>query len=183
MDKTVDLQIENQHRLGELYKRHHKWLIGSAYNYCKNQQIAEDLVGDLYVYLGEEPRQKLWARESFNILYCISFLKSRWINKVNRDKKINYKSDISDDRIDEKYDEEWDNRLEKTYNDIIKEINEAKKTGMWVSAKLMEMYWIEFPEETLEGIANKVNISNSTVFLHIKKMKSHLKNKLNNPFK
>lgn len=181
MDKT-NLMIENHKRLAELYKRHHKWLIGSAYNFCKNEQTAEDLVGDLYIYLGEKVREKIWAKESFNILYCITFLQSRWLNKVKRDKKIQYKEKITDEIINEEYNEDWDRKLDKAYEEVIKNIKDTHKTGMFVSSKLMEMYWLDFPDETLAGIAKKVNISNSTVYIHIKKMKNKIKNEIRNPF-
>jgi DNA-directed RNA polymerase specialized sigma24 family protein len=176
------LMQENQNRLDILYRKHHKWLIGTAFNFCKNEQIAEDLVGDLYVYLGEKVREKVWAKESFNILYCITFLQSRWLNKVNRDKKIQYRESIKDEIVDSVYDEEWDNKLEKAYEEVINNIKNTHKTGMFVSSKLMEMYWLDFPDETLAGIAKKVNISNSTVYIHIKKMKQKLKQEVRNPF-
>jgi hypothetical protein len=35
---------------------------------------------------------------------------------------------------------------------------------------------------TLDGLANNIKISKSTAFLNVKKIKVHLKNKLDNPF-
>jgi len=173
---------ENTERLGILYTKHHQWLLGTAYNISKKQEFAEDLVGELYCYLGEKVNPKLWAKDSFNILYCIQFIQSRFINKVKRDARIQYKGIITEEYKDNEYDIEYDERLEKCYDEVLREIQSVEKTGMWVSAKLYKMYWIDEPDETLEGISKKIGISNSTAFLHIKKMKGHLKDKLKNPF-
>jgi hypothetical protein len=173
---------ENTQRLGVLYTKHHQWLLGTAYNISKKQEFAEDLVGELYCYLGEKVNPKLWAKDSFNILYCIQFIQSRFINKVKRDARIQYKGIITEEYSDVEYDIEYDERLEQCYDEVLREIESVQKTGMWVSAKLYKMYWVDEPDETLEGISKKIGISNSTSFLHIKKMKQHLKDKLKNPF-
>lgn len=173
---------ENTKRLDYLYRNHHSWLIGAAYNMCKNEVVAEDLVGDLYVYLAQEVRAKIWYKESFNLIYCMNFLSSRFINKVKRDKKINYKESIVDDRHDEEYDYEWDEKLAVSYDEIVKEIYNLQKTKMFSSAMLFRLYWLDNPDETLEGLSKKIGISNSTAFLNIKKVKNYLKDNFDNPF-
>jgi predicted DNA-binding protein YlxM (UPF0122 family) len=39
-----------------------------------------------------------------------------------------------------------------------------------------------FADITMEELSNKIGISKSTTFLNIKKIKEHLKNKLQNPY-
>ena len=182
MFSTGSMQ-ENNDRLEVLYRKHHKLFMGTAYNITKNEVVAEDLVGDLYVYLGEKTREKLWFKDSFNLLYCINFLQTRWLNKVKRDKKISYSADIKDTIIDTDYNTEFDERLDKAYEEVINEVKALQNTNMWTSAKLYSLFWIDNPNMTLKELSQMIGISNSTSFIHIKKVKEHLKNNIQNPFK
>ena len=178
MDKTK----ENSRRLGNLYKESHNWLSAAAYNITKNKDTSEDLVADLYVYLGEKVNPALWwGTNSFNVMYCYSFIKTRFLNKVKRDKKIQYHSDVYDDRVDTEYDEEYDAKLESTYNDIVDELKKMEYTKNWASSKLAQLYWFN-EEMTLEKLAGEIKISKSTAFLNCKKVKTHIKNTIPNPF-
>lgn len=174
--------MENNQRIERLYRKHHYWLLGAAWNICKNQEMAEDIVGDLYLWLGEEVRQKIWKDDGFNLIYLIHFIKSRLMNRLKRDSKMVYKAEICDNTIDIEYDEEKDLEFHKSYDSVLEEINQMEKSNKWVSAKLFKIYWIENPEMTLEGLSKKIGISNSTAFTHIKKMKDHLRITVNNPF-
>jgi hypothetical protein len=177
--------IENNKRLEILYKESHQKLLGTAFNSCKHQEIAEDLVGELYCYLGEKARPNLYWKNSFNIFYCVKFIQSRWINKVKRDDKVKYNnSDINayGNEADTEYDIDWDEKIAGAYSEVLNQISQMEKTPQWASAKLYKMYWIDNPEETLEGISKKIKISNSTAFKHIKLAKQHLKNNIKNPF-
>lgn len=157
--------------------------MGTAYNITKNETIAEDLVGDLYLYLGEKIREKLWYKDSFNLLYCINFLQTRWINKAKRDKKIRYTSEINDNITDIEYNAEFDERLDRAYEEVVEEVRRLQTTNMWTSAKLYSLFWIDNPDMTLKELSETIGISNSTSFIHIKRVKEHLKNNINNPFK
>ena len=174
---------ENTKRLDVLYRKHHKLFMGTAFNITKNEAVAEDLVQDLYLYLSETTKPKLWYKDSFNLLCCINFLQTRWLNKVKRDKKINYKADIIDDTKDTDYDFEFDEKLDGAYNSVLEEISSLKKTNMFASSMLYELYWVTNPDDTLKQLSQKIGISNSTAFIHIKKVKEHLKKNIDNPFK
>jgi len=178
----MDRNKENTKRLEVLYKESHNWLIAATYNVVKDREVANDLVGDLYVYLGEKVNPALWWGNSFNVMYCYSFVKSRFLNKIKRDKKIRYQADNpTDNRIDTEYDEAFDKRLEDTYNEVVAELKKMEYTKQWASSKLFQMY--AFDEGmTLEKLASEIKISKSTAFLNCKKTKIHLKNTLQNPF-
>lgn len=150
-----------------------------AYNLSKDVDMANDLVGELYVYLGEKNNEKLYYLDSFNLKYCQMFLSSRFMNKVNRDKKMVITESFTDD-LDDEYDYEGDNRLESSWNELKEELSSLKKGNMWSSAQLYEMY--QFQNLTMEELSKKIGISKSTTFLNIKKIKEHLKNNINNPF-
>jgi DNA-directed RNA polymerase specialized sigma24 family protein len=175
--KELDLEITK--RLTILYNNHHTWLSSVAWNLTKNQNDCDDLVGELYLYLGEKRNEDLFYKDSFNLKYCQMFISSRFYNKKNRDKKM-VVTDVLTEDMDNEYDYDEDNRLEEAWGALKQELNELKTTNMWSSAQLYEMY--QFQNLTLEQLSEKIGISKSTTFINIKKIKEHLKNKLNNPF-
>lgn len=150
-----------------------------AFNTCRDKEMSEDLVSDLYLYLMERDDEKLYYSNSYNLMYCLSFIKSRFINKT---KIINRNETISDDYecMDEQYDVEFDIQLDKTYDEIKKILNELKNTRMWASAKLAEIYF--FTDATFISMAEDINISKSTAFLNVKKIRDFLREKVDNPF-
>ena len=115
-------RLENTKRLEVLYKESHKWLLAATFNIVKDKDVAEDLVGELYVYLGERVNPALWWGQSFNVMYCYSFLKSRFLNKVKRDKKIQYQANTESDTPDDEYDIDSDEKIDKAYNEVIEEL-------------------------------------------------------------
>lgn len=190
-NNSIDIQISK--RLGVLYKNHHKWLLAVAYNKSKDKRLSEDLVQDLYLYLAEKKNPKLFYSDSFNLLYCYNFLSSRFINYIKRQNK-SFSLDIYEndsikwfenfnelDEEDTVYDVQADKKLQHAYDTIKKELDLMKTTRMWPSAKIYELY--AFSDLTMEQLSNNIDVSKSTVFLNIKKIKLHLKALIDNPFK
>lgn len=171
---------ENGKRLETLFLKHHTWLMQVGYNITKDVEIAEDLVGQLYIYLGEKENPKLYYADSFNLMYCRAFINSRFLNKTKRDKKVSYVEEYDTNDTDEVYDTEYDRKLENTYDTIISKLDEYKNTKMWASAQIAQMYW--FNDYTLDEVAEQIGISKSTVFLSVKKVKQLLKETTDNPF-
>jgi len=171
---------ENIKRLDYLYRHHHKWLIAVAMKICKDIDIADDLVQELYLYLSERNDEALYYNESFNLQYCRAFIHSRFFNltKVNgRNTQISDEFDLEDIP----YDTDYDKRLENSYKQVIDEISQMKKEPHWSSAMLFELYW--FSDKTFEELSKEIGISKSTAFLNTKKVKNILKDKVDNPFK
>lgn len=177
-----NLQIENKRRLEHLYRHSHKWLIGAAYNITKNLEIANELVAELYLYLAERINPAIWYGENdFNLLYCQAFLRTRNLNRIKNEKR---KSLLSDgwDTEDIVYDSDMDAKIEESYKELVDELSRLEKTGMWASARIYQLY--HFTEGmTLEKLANEIGLSKSTVFLNTRKVKNHLRSKLDNPFR
>jgi DNA-binding CsgD family transcriptional regulator len=67
------------------------------------------------------------------------------------------------------------------HEEVMKEIQRLKKTRQFSSARIYELYWCE-GDDTLQELADKIGISKSTVFIHLKRVRQHLKNVINNPF-
>ncbi len=153
-----------------------------AFNVSKNKDIAEELVSELYLYLGEKCNPQLYYLDSFNLQYCYSFLKTRFINRIKADKRSVTLSD-SYDSVEEVYDYDSDERLEKAHDEIIDELKRLEKVPkVWVSSKIYQMYTFD-KEMTYEKLSEEIDISKSTAYLHCKKIRKHLKETLTNPFK
>ena len=178
VDKHQELEKEIHKRLEVLYIQHHDWLRSVAYNLCKNTDTADDLIQELYLYLGEKKNPKLFFLDSFNLKYCHLFLSSRWVNLIKREKKSMYPTKWKD-TMDDEYDVEFDEKLLQFEQDVINELDSLKLTPMWSSAKLYELY--QFSDKTMDELSNDVGISKSTTFLNVKKIKQHLRKTIKNP--
>lgn len=181
------LQEENTERLDNLYRYSHKWLIGAAFKISKNLEVANELVSDLYLYLGERLNTAIWfddptGRKTFNLLYLRAFLQTRFLNRIKASKKnFPLKSDYVD-IADEEYDYDFEDRVNNSYKDMLTELDNLKTTRLWAPAKLFEIY--AFTEGmTLDKLADEIGICRSTAFGNTKKIKLHLRNKISNPFK
>lgn len=168
-------------RLENLYKQSHIWLLQVSFNICKNTLESEDLVGELYEYLHKKQNQKIFYADSYNLIYCMHFIKHRWINKTKKLNRITYKEDIYHEDPVEEYDTEMDLAITQAYNDVMDEIQRLKKTKGFAPAMIYEMYCNS--DDTLQEVADKIGISKSTTFIACKKIKKHLKGIINNPFK
>jgi DNA-directed RNA polymerase specialized sigma subunit len=114
-------------------------------------------------------------------MYCRSFLSSRFLNKTKRDKKVIYCEEYDTDTEEEEvYDIQQDIETDNAYDNVLGELNQLKSTKLWSSARIYELY--VFGEYTLDGLAKELNLSKSTVFLAVKKIKGHLKKNITNPF-
>ena len=173
------LELEIQTRLGVLYTKHDDWLQAVSYNLSNNKTVAEDLVQDLYLYLGEKQNVKLFFNDSFNLLYCHNFLRSRWINLVKRENKKIYPTKWKESE-DTPYDNESDTNTQELFDNIKKEVDYLQSTSMWSSAKIYELY--TFGDKTMEELSKEIGISKSTTFLNVKKVKQHIRNKFKDKY-
>ena len=180
--KGISKEVENTQRLEVLYRESHQWLVAATYNIVKDRDVADDLVGELYVYLGEKVNPALWWGKSFNVMYCYSFVKSRFLNKIKRDKKITYQPNTETDTPDTEYDIDSDERMEVAYNAVIDELKAMERTKLWPASRLAQMYWFD-TNMTLEKLSAEIKICKSTSFTNIKKAKKHIRETVDNPFK
>lgn len=174
------VQIENTKRLDILYRQSHNWLSAVAFNLCKDKEVSEELVQELYLYLAEKCNPALWYLNSFNLMYCHSFIRSRFFNKTKSDKRRTSLDDDYDE-IEIEYDIDRDERIDDTHDKVVEELKRLEQTKLWAPSKLAQMYF--FSDHTLEGLSQEIGISKSTTFLHVKKIKKHLKETIPNPFK
>lgn len=180
MIDSGSLQVENNKRLEVLHRKHYKWLEGVAYKLTRNREETDDIIGELYLYLGERPNQNLWYNDSFNLMYCRSFIHSRYFNKIKREKRFTLTEEFWDIE-DTEYDYDEDILLETKYDEVMDELQSLSKTNMWASGQLFSLYM--FSDMTFDEVSESIGISKSTTFSHVKRVKEFLKQKIKNPFK
>jgi DNA-directed RNA polymerase specialized sigma24 family protein len=168
---------ENKIRVKNLFLQHKEWLDAVANNITKDPDEANDLLGDLYLYLIEKGTPKIYYEESFNLMYCYSYVKTRWINRIKIKNRFSY-SPI--DLEDKPYDIEWDLKIEDCYKEVLDTLKDLESTKLWAASKLTSMYL--FTDLTLEKMSKEIGISKSTSYLNVKKIKEHLRRNIKNPF-
>jgi DNA-binding CsgD family transcriptional regulator len=94
---------------------------------------------------------------------------------------MQYVPTIQSESINEEYDITLDNDIMDAHEQVLKEIQRLKKTRQFSSARIYELYWCE-GDDTLQELADKIGISKSTVFIHLKRVRQHLKGIIKNPF-
>ncbi len=177
---TGSVAEQCERRLENLFKQSHTWLLQVSFNICKNTEESEDLVMELYEYLHKKQNNRIFFDNSYNLIYCMHFIKHRWINKTKKLNRLQYKEEILNDDPSEEYDVEKDLGIMKAYDEVMGEIQRLKKTRQFASAMLYELYWTS--DDTLQEVADKIGISKSTTFIAIKKVRKHLKGIIKNPF-
>jgi RNA polymerase sigma factor (sigma-70 family) len=170
---------QTKKRLEVLYKKHHKWLYSTIFKITQDPTTSEELVGELYLYLGEKDNKHLYYNDSFNLMYCRSFLQSRYYNLYKRNKKLEL-TDEDLDIEDIEYDYEEDKMLETKYDEVMDTIQGLSKTDMWASAAIYQLYALT--DQTIEEVSKDIGISPSTTFKHIKRIREYLKDTIRTPF-
>lgn len=174
------IEWETNWRLENLFNKHHKQLR----NWSKamsggDEDLEEDIVGDLYLYL-TKPNPKIWFADSFNLIYCKAFINSRILNWKQREKKMSRLASYHD-MVDTEYDDTLDRKIDEEYDKLIEVLKHRKTQKGWQSWMLFEIY--HFGEDTMQELADKIGLSKSTIFLNTRKVKRELKDMLNNPFR
>ena len=170
---------ENNKRLEVLYKKHDKWLRQVSWNICKDKNMVDDLVAELYLYLAEKKNEKIYYLDSFNLQYCRSFISSRFINRIKIENK--FTNEVDDNRLEDDYDTQFDKGIDNTLQQIKTFLKQKQKGPKWVSAKIAELYYFG-DKKTIEGLASEIGVSKSTIFLHIKSVRNEIKENFDNPF-
>ena len=171
---------EIQKRLDRLHRQHYSWLYSVIFKVSKDKQISEDLIQELYLYLGEhDSAERLYFSDSFNLQYCRSFLLSRFYNLTKYENRF---SELPEGWDEEHvpYDVAYDTKLEESYKQLEKELDSLKRSPKWSSAMLFELY--HFENKTYDELAKDIRISKSTAFLNVRKVRHYLKENLENPF-
>lgn len=93
---------------------------------------------------------------------------------------MQYFGSIQTESADTEYDIDLDESIMDAYDAVMNEIQRLKRTKGFSSAMIYEIYWTS--DDTLQEVADKIGISKSTVFTHLKKVRQHMKSIIKNPF-
>ena len=93
---------------------------------------------------------------------------------------MQYFGQIHSEDSDTEYNIELDQNIMDSYDAVMNEIQRLKRTKGFSSAMIYEIYWTG--DDTLQEVADKIGISKSTVFTHLKRVRAHLKSVIKNPF-
>lgn len=178
-NKQIDTEFNI--RLEVLYRKHYTWLLKVGKNITKNNDDAEDLISELFLYLANKRNPKIFYSDSYNLMYCMRFMQTRWINHITNNKKTVITEDMGVyDDLDDDYDIDNDLKMMNIHDSVINHLEQLSKTRMWPKAKIFQLYYMS--DDTMIEVANKIGISKSTTFISIKKIREHLKNNIKNPF-
>jgi DNA-directed RNA polymerase specialized sigma24 family protein len=129
----------------------------------------------------EKGTPSIYYKDSFNLLYCHRFLSTRWINHINKSKRIQLEENIGKwDREDEIYPTEQDERIMEEFENVQKELKRLSTTRLFPQAQLFSMYYMS--DDNMIEISNKIGICKSTTFNSIKRIRDYLKETIKNPF-
>lgn len=168
-------------RVELLYRNHYDWLFKVSVNLTRNAEDAEDLIQSLFVYIMEKGNEKIYYKDTFNLLYLHRFIKSRFINNKKRNGRMTNTEWFDDNVGDEEYDSELDNEIMIAYEKVMSEVDKLKDTKLWADALIFKMYFES--DESLNELSKKLNVSKSTVFLSVKRIKTYIKELVDSPFK
>jgi hypothetical protein len=114
-------------------------------------------------------------------MYCHSFLKSRFLNKIKADKR-NVQLPNEWDSTDVEYNVEDDEKFERAYSEVLDEFKRMERTKLWPASKLAQLYYYD-DKITLDKLSERIGICKSTSFTQIKKAKLHIRENVKSPFK
>lgn len=129
----------------------------------------------------EKGNEKIYYKDTFNLLYLHRFIKSRFINNKKRNGRMTNTEWFDENVEDETYDSELDNEIMIAYDKVMQEVDKLKDTKLWADALIFKLYFES--DESLNELSKKLNVSKSTVFLSVKRIKTYIKELVDSPFK
>jgi len=163
----------NQQIVELVYQNHSKWLTQVAFNFTQDKEASDDLVQELYLYLLEmKDIGKNRYNGKVNLFYLYKILKSKFLNNIKQNNKLNllpveedYLEIEAEDYSLEK-DEEFEKMLEVTYHLLETEVH-------WYDQKLLTTYINE--KHSIASLHKATGISKSSIWTSLTKTKTFIK--------
>ena len=171
--------MTNSQRVELVYKKHHNWLIACAYNLTQDQEDAESLIQDVYLQLLEmQNLEKIVYNETdLNLFYLYKIIKSKFLNNVKADQKLN-KTALKEDLRESKADEEYDHQRDENTERLLELVDEALNDELhWFDSKLFVTYIEE--NHSIQSLHNATKISKNAIFTSLRKTKTLIKTRAN----
>jgi len=144
-----------------------------AYNFTQDKEAADDLVQELYIYLLEMGDiNKIRYNGTVNLFYLYKALKSKFLNNIKQNKKLNLLP-VEEDYLEieaEEYnldrDDEFEKMLAHTRHLLEFEVH-------WYDSKLLQTYINE--SHSIATLHQVTNISKSSIWTSLSKTKTYIK--------
>lgn len=82
-------KLTNSELVHIVYCNHHTWISQVAYNFTQDKDAADDLTQELYLYLMQmKDINKIRYNNTVNLFYLYKSLKSKFLNSIKQNKKI-----------------------------------------------------------------------------------------------
>lgn len=168
----------------EILAKNHKEWIKMATSICKDVNLANDIVQDMYVRLNKyvDNPEKIIKNGEVNPFFIYITLRNLFY-----DSKKAYKQEISKDYKDVESirllsgmaevpeERKKNDHMEKAYFKIFEAIDEEISTWHWYDQKLFRLYY--YTNQSLRDIANDTKISLTSIYNSCKNYRSRLEEK------
>ena len=168
-----NLKTNNAELVQLVYKEHHKWLMQCAFNLTQDKEAADDLTQELYLYLMQmKDINKIRYNNTVNLFYLYKTLKSKFLNGIKQNKKIQVVPieedflEIEDTQYDEARDEEFEIMLEATKHLLETEVH-------WFDSRLLITYLNE--DHSIASLHKATGISKSSIWSSLDKTRKYIK--------
>lgn len=166
----MSINEDNKQRVANLYTNYSNKLINYITTITNDTEEAEDIYQNMLLFLLENPNEKIWDKDTFNIAYVYRILYSRAINRINFKSKNNY-TEINEDIFqcdEEEYDYDNDIDIENRLQMLIDTVNEAKANHIDKYINYyVKFYLYQMP---IKILAKKAGVSNNTLYTHFRKI-------------
>jgi DNA-directed RNA polymerase specialized sigma24 family protein len=165
----------NNELITRLYTKSHIWLTKCAYNFTKNEEQAEELLQEVYLYLLEMPNIEkiIFNKTELNLLYIYRIIKTRYLKSISKNNTIGITEDV--DCPSDDYDYIADADFERTLAIVQHELSDSGSL-YWFDKRLLQVYIDD--DHSLTSLSEATKISRSACWNSISKTKKHLKNKV-----
>lgn len=155
-------------QLEKVFDGHDKWL-KTVMNFGCSKEDAEDIVGDMYVTIGQMLQKGLDIsyKDEINYYYVYVALKSRFINMIKK------KNKTSSTPIEDYNDVAGSEHIDFDYAESIVE-EELNKID-WYNAKVYNLIQGGY---SLRSLSEKTGIKYHSLYHTYRKTKNHLKSKI-----
>ena len=144
-----------------------------AFNLTQDKEAADDLTQELYLYLMQmKDINKIRYNNTVNLFYLYKTLKSKFLNGIKQNKKIQVVPieedflEIEDTQYDEARDEEFEIMLEATKHLLETDVH-------WFDSKLLQTYLYE--DHSIASLHKATGISKSSIWSSLDKTRKYIK--------
>lgn len=168
--------MTNGERVALLYQKHKDWLTAVAFNFTQDQNRAQDLLQDVYLYLLEmkDLEKIIYSERDLNLYYIYQLIRSKYLNGIKKKKKINI-TPLEEEYLENEGENEYDEQADANTERLLQIIKEGLEELHWFDKKLFETYHNE--GHSISSLHEATKISRNTIWQSLSKTKKYIKQK------